>query len=128
MKFPAVEDIPDIPDIETGRVNIKKLDPLLYDAVESMRFAVRQRNNFKIKSDYERELITFLRTQLRLFAITHKSIRILLRRAYREPDKTLIADAASLVREQIEKLFIGALALEDPHRWIRQIYAKSTEN
>lgn len=117
MKFPAVEDIP---DIETSRVNIKTLDPLLYSGVESVRFALRHRNNFKLKADYESELITFLRNQLALYSITHKSIRILLRRAYREPDKTLISDAASLVREQAEKLFIIALVLEDPPRWIRQ--------
>jgi hypothetical protein len=31
-----------------------------------------------------------------------------------------VADAASLVREQIEKVFIVALILSNPHRWIRQ--------
>jgi hypothetical protein len=41
-------------------------------------------------------------------------------RAYREPDKRLISDAASLVREQVEKLFIVVLVLKDPTRWITQ--------
>ena len=52
----------------------------------------------------ERDLIALLRMQLDLFAVAHKSIRMLLRKAYREPDKRLISDGASLVREQIEKL------------------------
>jgi len=119
MKFPAVEDIP---DIETSRVNIKKLDPFLYDAVDATRFALRHWNNFKITppDDEEAELISTLRMHLELFEVTHRSIRILLRRAYRLPDKRLISDAASLVREQVEKLFVVALVLDDPKRWIRQ--------
>jgi len=117
LKFPAVEDIA---GIETSRVNINTLDPFLYSALDSMRYALKRQNNFKKRATYVSELITSLRTQLDLFAITHKSIRILLRRAYREPDKRLIGDAASLVREQVEKLFIIALLLENPPKWIRQ--------
>jgi hypothetical protein len=84
IKFPTVEDIP---DIETTKVNIKILDGPLKSIIENTRFALRQRNNFKVMppSYFESELIALLRTQLELFAITHKSIRILLRRAYREP-------------------------------------------
>jgi hypothetical protein len=119
MRFPAVEDIP---DIESSRVNIKKLDPLLYDGVDATRFALRHWNNFKVMppSNEESDLIALLRVQLDLFAVTHKSIRILIRRAYRQPDKKLISDAASLVREQVEKLFIIALVLDNPARWIKQ--------
>jgi hypothetical protein len=108
IKFPTVEDIR---DIETSKVNIKTLDPLLYSATESIRFALRHLNNFKVmppKRD-ERDLIALLRMQLELFAVTHKSIRALLRKAYREPDKRLISDGASLVREQIEKFFVCVL-------------------
>ena len=119
MRFPAVEDIP---DIDTKRVNIKTLDPLLNTIVENTRFALRHRHNFKVMPPlyFESELIALLRTQLTLFAVTHKSIRILLRRAYREPDKRLVSDAASLVREQIEKLYVVALLLDNPARWIRR--------
>jgi hypothetical protein len=119
MKFPAVEDIP---DIETSRVNISKLDPFLYDAINATRFALRHWKNFKVMPPPhdESDLIAMLRTQMDLFAVTHKSIRILLRRAYREPDKRLISDAASLVREQVEKLFIVVLVLSDPKKWITQ--------
>jgi hypothetical protein len=89
MKFPAVEDIP---EIETSRVDIKKLDPFLYDALDATRFALRHWKNFKVMPPPydESDLIAMLRTQMDLFAVTHKSIRILLRRAYREPDKRLI--------------------------------------
>ena|SRR6266540_5961698 len=76
IKFPTVEDIP---DIETSNVNIKILDSLLYGATESTRFALRHLNNFKVappKRD-ERDLIALLRMQLELFAVTHKSIRML---------------------------------------------------
>ena len=117
MKFPSVEDIP---GIETSRMNINTIDPFLYSAVESVRFALKHRNNFKRKADYESELIGTLRIQLDLFAVTHKSIRILFRRAYREPDKRLLGDGASLVREQVEKIFIIALVLDNPPKWIRQ--------
>jgi hypothetical protein len=119
MKFPAVEDIP---NIETSRVNVKTIDPLLYDTVNSLLFSLKHRNNFKVMptAHHERNLVAILRTQIDLFSITHKSIRILLRRAYREPDKRLISDAASLVREQIEKLFVIALVLDNPGKWFRQ--------
>jgi hypothetical protein len=63
MKFPAVEDIP---DIETSRVDIKKLDPFLYEAVDSTRFALRHWKNFKARPPVrdEADLISLLRTQL----------------------------------------------------------------
>ena len=127
IKFPPVEDIP---DIETSRVNIKTLDPLLYGAVEATRFALRHRHNFKVAppAHEEAELIALLRMQLDLFAITHKSIRILLRRAYREPDKRLISDAASLVREQVEKLFVIVLVLDNPAKWIKQYLRSDLKN
>ncbi|MBC7931985.1 MAG: hypothetical protein H7Z38_15615 [Rubrivivax sp.] len=122
MPYGPVEDIP---GIETSRVNIKKLDPFLYSAIESTRFALRHRYNFKKRTDQESELITILRIQLSLYSITHRSIRILLRRAYRDNDKTLIGDAASLVREQIEKIFTIALILDNPVKWMRQ-YLRSS--
>jgi|GEM_PF-5810675 len=126
-KFPIVEDIP---DIESSRVNIKILDPLLYSATQSTQFALRHLNNFKVIPPQrdEKDLIAFLRMQLELFAVTHKSIRALLRKAYREPDKRLISDGASLVREQIEKVFICALVLDNPTKWIKQYMRNALKN
>ncbi len=127
IKFPTVEDIP---DIETSKVNIKILDPLLYGATESTHFALRHLNNFKVtppKRD-ERDLIALLRMQLELFAVTHKSIRMLLRKAYREPDKRSISDGASLVREQIEKLLVCVLVLDNPTKWMKQYMRNALKN
>lgn len=122
MPYSPVEDIP---GIETSKVNIKTLDPLLYDVIESVRFALRHRYNFKKQTNEESALISTLRTQLSLYSITHKSIRILFRRAYREDDKTLIGDGASLLREQVEKIYIITLLLDNPTKWIRQ-YLRSS--
>jgi hypothetical protein len=43
MPYSPVEDIP---GIETSKVNIKTLDPLLYSAIESTRLALKHRYNF----------------------------------------------------------------------------------
>jgi hypothetical protein len=51
------------------------------------------------------------------FLRTHKSIALLLKEAENDPGH--LSDARSLVREQIEKIFVVALLLEDPPKWIR---------
>lgn len=122
MPYSPVEDIP---GLDSAKVNIRKLDPFLYDTVESVRFALKHRNNFKKLTREDSEIITTLRTQLSLYAITHKSIRILFRRAYRDDDKTLLGDGASLLREQVEKIYIIALLLDNPVRWVKQ-YLRSS--
>jgi hypothetical protein len=52
----------------------------------------------------------------RAFLSTHKSIRLLLREATSDPDYA--SDAMSLVREQVEKIFVITLILDDPQKWI----------
>lgn len=52
---------------------------------------------------------------LRQFLGTHKSIRLLIK--CREENPSALADAMSLVREQVEKVCAVALLLEDPERW-----------
>ena len=52
---------------------------------------------------------------LRQFLGTHKSIRLLLKS--HEENPAALADAMSLAREQIEKVYAVALLLEDPERW-----------
>ncbi len=52
---------------------------------------------------------------------THKSIRLLLRESKSDPDYA--ADAMSLVREQVEKVFLITLLLDDPNRWV-SVYLK----
>jgi hypothetical protein len=53
---------------------------------------------------------------------------MLLRKASREPDKRLISDGASLVREQIEKLFICVLVLDNPTKWMEQYMRNALTN
>ena len=65
---------------------------------------------------------------MELFAVTHKSIRMLLRKANREPDKRLISDGALLVREQIEKLFVCVLVLDNPTKWMNQYMRNALKN
>lgn len=55
-------------------------------------------------------------TIFRTFISTHKSIRLLLKEAGAEPDYA--PDAMSLVREQVEKVFVITLLLDDPQKWI----------
>jgi len=54
---------------------------------------------------------------LKVFLSTHRSICLLL--AQEEDDPYLGADALSLAREQVEKVFAVALLCEDPPRWAR---------
>lgn len=117
MAYEAVEDIP---DIESLRVDFRKLNPLMRDVLITTKTALGHRYNFKRTPDDESELLNFLKHQLDIYGSTHNSIHALLRFAIRRKYYGAVADAASLVREQIEKVFIIALVLSDPHRWIKQ--------
>lgn len=60
-------------------------------------------------------------TLFQSFLTTHKSIRLLLKEV--KSDLNYASDAMSLVREQIEKVFVISLILDDPGKWI-PIYFK----
>jgi hypothetical protein len=121
MPYTAIEDVP---GIETSAVDAKELDAMLYSVIDATRFALRHRYNFKKAVSDESALISILRSQLLLYKTTHKSIRTVLAKAYKDDDFTLIPDAASLVREQIEKIYIVAMFLDKPaHWWMR--YSRS---
>lgn len=66
---------------------------------------------------------------LRQFLGTHKSIRLLMKS--REENPSSLADAMSLAREQVEKVYAVALLLEEPERWtkryLRDAWRKSYE-
>lgn len=55
------------------------------------------------------------------FLSTHKTIRLLLSKA--QDDSDYASDAKSLVREQVEKVFVVSLMLDDPDKWM-SIYLK----
>lgn len=52
---------------------------------------------------------------LKQFLATHHSMRLLI--VASDKDKLLVGDAVSLAREQVEKVFVIALMLDDPVRW-----------
>ena len=118
------QPVEDVPDIETRRVDIRKRDPQLFSVLESTRFALHHQYNFRKATNQESSLISILRSQLLLYKTTHMSIRVILARAYRQKDYTLVPDAASLLREQVEKIYIIALFLDNPVKWITR-YSRS---
>jgi len=66
---------------------------------------------------------------LRQFLGTHESIRLAMKN--REANPRGMADAMSLAREQIEKVYVVALLLEDPEPWteryVKEAWRKSYE-
>lgn len=54
------------------------------------------------------------------FLSTHKTIRLLLKEAHNDSDYA--SDAKSLVREQVEKVFVITLILDDPDKWIAMYF------
>lgn len=66
---------------------------------------------------------------LRQFLGTHKSIRLLMKN--RQENPAAMADAMSLAREQVEKVYAVALLLEDPEVWtahyLKDAWRKSYE-
>jgi hypothetical protein len=63
---------------------------------------------------------------LRQFLGTHKSIRLLMKSWKQEPAG--MADAMSLAREQVEKVYTVALLLEDPETWTERYFRDAWRN
>jgi hypothetical protein len=90
-------------------------------------------NHPNLDSEFKSAVTLVLKSTL----FTHKSITVLLRHGNEEKydpdagkdkdvpstDMTLSADAMSLVREQLEKVFVVALLCDDPQKWV-QAYLK----
>jgi hypothetical protein len=89
-------------------------------AVTSTRIALNHAANFKKRMVYEKELRSYLRNQLLIAVTTEINVHTLLRFNIRRDFPPAVVDAASLTREQIEKIFSTALVLSNPHKWIRQ--------
>lgn len=111
MPFQPVEDIP---NIDTSHIDAVKLDAQMREVIRAFRFAIKQ--NTRYKSEWR----GFLEDQLSVYNTTHNSIRLLVGRALKESYYPLIADAASLTREQIEKIYVLSLFIQDPTKWFRQ--------
>jgi len=117
--------VTDIADIETHKIDVRKVDVVMYRLLMDTRFTLLHAENLKKHTYYDKELSSFLKGQLALFASTYKTIRIILKDVYRKKEYQSVADAASLAREQVEKVFVIATALDDPKKWIRQ-YLRSS--
>src|SRR5262245_16359284 len=107
-------------------VQIDDIDPnLSFDAIEADELLRNAVNRCSIElrsvnslSSETRNLIADLLTA---FRFTHRSIRLLVGQYEREME--LSSDALSLAREQVEKIFVLALIIDDPVMWI-QAYLK----
>lgn len=117
MPYKAVEDIPDL-DIQA--IDFTKINSLMTKVLDSTRFAMKDRYSFRKKSNYEDEMRAFLNIQLLIYQSTHNSIHALIKHSIQNRNTPSIADAASLAREQIEKMYSIALVLSNPHKWIKQ--------
>lgn len=122
-RFPPVEDIP---NIGKKKIDINKLDRQMAELVRSVKFAVKK-DDGKLSKDFP-EIRSILEDFLRQFLITHNTIRIMLSRAYKKDDWAIVADTASLVREQIEKIYVIATILQDPKKWVRQYLRNAWRN
>jgi hypothetical protein len=96
----------------TPGINVRDLDRALARVIGDIEFAVTKQGHLSAES---KQLIPNLLSQ---FLTTHESILALIRKVKRNP--LLATDAVSLCREQVEKLYILALIVERPSKWIRQ--------
>lgn len=74
------EPIDDIPDIERGRLDFRKMNLLMRDVLTTTRMALNHPYSFKKRIPYwEDELRQYLKHQLLIYQTTHDSIHILLK-------------------------------------------------
>ncbi len=92
------------------------LDVLLRNVVNRCSIELRSAQSL----DEARNLIADL---LQAFRVTHRSIRLLV--GQYEKEMELGSDALSLAREQIEKIFVLTLLLDDPKKWV-EVYLKDS--
>jgi len=95
-----------------GKVDARDLDIAAERLIFDTEFALKQQPNVCP------ELKTLAADLLRLFITTHQSIRFLFRQNKKSP--LFASDAISLCREQVEKLYVLALIIEDPEKWTMQ--------
>lgn len=111
MPYDPVEDIP---NIETFGFDVRKVHPLMRQVVTTARIALNHGGNFRKRRIYEKELRSYLRNQLLMAVTTEINIQTLLRFNIRKDFPPAVVDAASLTREQIEKIFSIALVSSNP--------------
>ncbi|HEX8736509.1 MAG TPA: hypothetical protein VF721_14360 [Pyrinomonadaceae bacterium] len=71
---------------------------------------------YKLEKTHDLTFLSLMDEFFKAFLSTHKTIRLLLKEAHKDLDYA--ADAKSLVREQVEKVFVISLILDDPAKWM----------
>jgi len=90
----------------------------LLDLDAAMRSAVyRVADNVARSKKTDKEPLRLIADILRSFLHTHDSMRLILSK--KDQNIKLAPDAASLVREQVEKVFVVTLFVEDPKKWAK---------
>lgn len=82
-----------------------------------VRFAVTHNVTLKARSI---ELASSMDDLLLQHLYTHQSMRLLVKHAYRNAQYSIVPDAASLAREQIEKIYQAIIIAQNPLKWMRQ--------
>lgn len=95
------------------------------EVLNSTRFCLKHSSNLKKTSDYKLPISQILTNQLHMFSITHCSIRVVVAAAIKSKFYPLIADALSLAREQVEKVFIVATLLDNPNPAFQRYWRSS---
>lgn len=116
----AYEPVADIPQIETASMDAVDADGTMRNIISSTRYALEDFKNLKQPGAYNSPLTGVVRDQLRMFGITHVSIREIVKVAVRRDLYPLLGDALSLAREQVEKIFIIAILLDSPVTGFKQ--------
>ena len=93
-----------------GKVNLLDLDAQQRTAVHRVALALDDTNEPNVAT------ATLLAEILRTFLATHSSIRFLLSKRDDQPE--LGADAVSLAREQIEKVFLVSLLIREWEKYL----------
>jgi hypothetical protein len=109
-RFQPIEDIPDIESLE---IDAPELDTQMRKVLGSIRYALRN-------SILKRETKSFFVDLLKVFSTSHTIIREIIALSIKHDYRPFIADALSLTREQVEKLYVAALFLEDEDKWFIQ--------
>lgn len=121
-RYDAVEDIP---NLHKKALSGRKTDVQMRELLNSTRFCLRQSSNLKKSSHFKLPISQIVTNQLYAFSMTHYSIRVLVAAAVKHKYYPLVADALSLAREQIEKVFIVATLLDKPNSGFRQYWRSS---
>jgi hypothetical protein len=119
------QPVEDIPNLHKAKISGSKSDALMRELLNSTRFTLTNPSNLKKPSDYKKPIAEILTNQLFMFSVTHYSIRVVVAAAEKYKQYSLVGDALSLAREQVEKVFIVASLLDNPNRNFRQ-YLRSS--